>query len=420
MEGNVFSADILVVDDTPANLSLLTSMLKEDGYKVRPAPSGKLALKAAENSLPDLILLDINMPDMNGYDVCRKFKQNPKIKDVPILFISALSDTFDKLKAFEVGGVDYITKPFQFEEVNARVNTHLSLRRSQLELVDKNKKIIDTLERLKDTQSKLVQSEKMASLGVLTAGISHEINNPINFVLSSGKSVKKIVFNIVDMLREYEKITLENVATQLNKIQYLKEGKDLDGLVEGVTELIENITTGSERISDIVTGLHTFSRLDEERKMITDIEENMNSAIMMLSHECRDGIKVIREFQHPPRLYCYPGKLNQVFVNVLHNAVQAINEKSDKGIIKVKLATESIGNKNHLIIVVNDNGIGIREQDKEKIFQPFFTTKEVGKGIGLGLSISYSIIKEHNGEIYIDNHLDEGTTFKIVLPYINE
>jgi DNA-binding response OmpR family regulator len=189
-------ANILAVDDNPANLRLLVEILQEQGYLVRPVPSGKFALTAAQGLPPDLILLDIMMPELDGYEVCQCLKNEEKTRHIPVIFISALNDALDKVKAFSVGGVDYITKPFQVEEILARVATHLRLSSLQQNLVQKTQALTETLQALQITQNQLIQTEKMAALGQLIAGIAHEINTPMGAIRSS-------IENITDFFDQY-------------------------------------------------------------------------------------------------------------------------------------------------------------------------------------------------------------------------
>lgn len=223
---NNYKGDILVVDDTPANLRLLVGILTEHGYKVRPIPNGKLALSGIQLSPPDLILLDIMMPEMNGYEVCEHLKAHPGTKDIPVIFISAIHEVLDKVKAFAVGGVDYITKPFQMEEVLARVDTHLSIRRLPKSLEAKNNDLAHTLEHLKATQNQLIHAEKMAALGNLIANIAHEVNTPLGAIRSSIENIADFMNDTLEKLPKFfQEISLENQQAFLEINQISKNKK---------------------------------------------------------------------------------------------------------------------------------------------------------------------------------------------------
>ncbi len=234
MTAKKYKGNIMVVDDTPANLRLLDELLIPLGYDVRPFPKGVLALKATESDPPDLILLDINMPDMNGFEVCRHLKDNVKTKDIPVIFLSARGETLDKVEAFSAGGIDYITKPFQIEELSVRIETHINLHRYQIEIEQKNIELQQTLEKLKESQTQLVQSEKMASLGVLTAGIAHEINNPVNFMQASAKGLGKVFMHIREILDQYAQIDPKKSAAEFEKIKQHKQKIDFEELLNDV------------------------------------------------------------------------------------------------------------------------------------------------------------------------------------------
>jgi signal transduction histidine kinase len=414
--------DVLIVDDTPANLKVLSEILKERGYRVRPAPNGRLALQAARRDPPDVILLDINMPDMNGYQVCEVLKSEDDLMAIPVIFISALNEEIDKVRAFGAGGIDYVTKPFQVEEVLARVKTHLALRRSQLALERKNQQLEETLKRLKETQSQLVQSEKMASLGVLTAGVAHELNNPVNFVSSCTIGLTKVLARLRRLLDLYDELTPENAAERLAQIDTLKQEVDYQGLAPGLDELLTGLRTGAERATAIIEGLRIFSRVDEQVRKLLDVHENLDSALMVLANELKGSIGLRKEYGKLPLLLGFPGKLNQVFVNVIKNAVDAIKEKQqvgqDTGLDEIVIRTEVVqpGCEPWVRISISDTGSGIEQEVQDHIFEPFFTTKEVNRGIGLGLSISHGIVRDHAGRIEVRSEPGTGTVFQIWLP----
>jgi len=411
---------ILVVDDTPANLQLLESILQEKGYAVRAAISGQMALKAVRHQPPDIILLDINMPAMNGYEVCRELKSDPLLAEIPVIFVSAAVDTADKLKAFEEGGVDYVTKPFQPLEVLARVETHLTLFRVRRELEDKNRELEQAMNDLRLAQTQLVQSEKMAALGLLTAGIAHELNNPLNFIAASVQGLKKTVAP-VDELMALCQLLPQGATDAVDRIADWSREHQAAELRETMNELVDNACYGANRAAEIVTGLRVFSRLDEAEQKSANLHECLDAALMLLHSRYRDKIRIERNYGELPPWLCQPGKLNQVFMNLLANAVDAIFAKPGPGADEVICVTTRLEERQGRIcavVEIADTGTGMTQEVKTKLFQPFFTTKEVGKGVGLGLAISHGIVRDHGGSIEVESEAGRGSLFRVVLPQV--
>jgi len=272
-----------------------------------------------------------------------------------------------------------------------------------------NSELMTTITNLKLTQSQLVQSEKMASLGQLVAGIAHEINNPVNFISAGVDSLSTNLEEIRQVLDIYHKITSGNVVEKLKEIEELKEKVEYKEAIRETNKLIESIKSGTNRTTEIVRGLRTFSRLDEDILKMADIHEGLNATLILLHNKYKNRIEIIKNYGILPLIECYPGQMNQVFMNILSNAVDAID---DKGAITINT---SVLNK-HVQISIKDTGPGIPENIRQKIFDPFFTTKEVGKGTGLGLSICQSIIEKHHGSIDIKTEVGKGSEFFILLP----
>jgi two-component system, NtrC family, sensor kinase len=266
-----------------------------------------------------------------------------------------------------------------------------------------------TLKDLKQAQSQLVQSEKMVSLGQLVASIAHEINNPVNFISAGVDSLSTNLEEIRQVLEIYHKITEGNVTEKLKEIEELKTRVEYKEAIREVNKLIESIKNGTNRTTEIVRGLRTFSRLDEDTLKMADIHEGLDSTLILLHNKYKNRIEILKNYGNLPLIECYPGQLNQVFMNILSNTVDAIDEK---GIITI---STSISN-GFIQISIKDTGQGIPENIREKIFDPFFTTKRIGKGTGLGLSISQSIIEKHNGSIDIKSEVGKGSEFVIMLP----
>jgi signal transduction histidine kinase/streptogramin lyase len=279
----------------------------------------------------------------------------------------------------------------------------------------------DALSDLKQAQAQLVQSEKMASLGVLTAGIAHEVNNPINFVTTSCKALKNMVQDVFELFGHYDKLTSENVGEVLEEVEDLKEAIEYDELQEGVDDLTGNITSGAQRTADIVKGLQTFSRLEEGEKKRVDLHENLDSVLLML-HSRYDGIlKVEKEYGEIPPVDCFPGQLNQAFMNVLINGIEAIERKEDRSDveeIRIRTSTVEVDGAMWVEISISDTGTGIPKDLTGRIFEPFFTTKDVGEGTGLGLAMSLGIVEDHGGKIEVEREDGKGATVVISLPVI--
>lgn len=294
------------------------------------------------------------------------------------------------------------------------------VREQNVMLEDKVKIRTDELEQalrnLQNTQSQLVNQEKMASLGQLTAGIAHEINNPINFVSSNITPLKRDIKDIMEVI-EFYRTTAEKEFTSDSKkeAKQLEDDLELDYVLDEVDQLLKGMDDGARRTVEIVKGLRLFSRVDEQDMKKVDLHDGINSTIILLNSTMPTRIRVIRDFGELPMVECLAGKINQVFMNIINNAVHALADHIDKiADPKIELRTRSLGD--HVTIEIIDNGPGMPEHVKQRIFEPFFTTKAVGKGTGLGLSIVYSIIENHKGKLEVITEENQGTTFKITLP----
>lgn len=407
-------SSILIVDDVPANLSLLTDILKGHGYKVRPAPNGRLALEAARRLPPDLILLDIDMPDMDGYAVCRALKSTPELADIPVLFISALNETRDKLRAFGEGGQDYITKPFHVEEVLARVGTHLELRRARQELAARNAALEHALEDLRRAQDHLVQSEKMAALGVMAAGVAHEINNPLNFIKAGSQSLRNDIRDLLSLVAFCEDQIRPESRPALDEA---KRKMDYAALTRELDDLSVAILHGLSRAEDIVNGLLVFARTDKTMHPDIDVRSVMDSALTMLHSRAKKLARIDKHYADVPLVTGNAGKLSQVVLNILNNALDAIAAKNNgQGLLRIDIETQILDGQPLVLLRVTDNGRGMTPEILSKICDPFFTTKPVGKGTGLGLFICSNLLKEHRGDLDVRSRPETGTTVTISLP----
>ncbi|MBO3461634.1 sensor histidine kinase, partial [Aetokthonos hydrillicola] len=274
---------------------------------------------------------------------------------------------------------------------------------------------------LQKTQAQLVHSEKMSSLGQMVAGISHEINNPIGFIDGNLGYANQYVNDLLDLIRVYQEQYPQFNSAIAAKIKAI----DLQYLCNDLPKLMESMRAGSQRITNIVLGLRNFSRLDEAKLKPVDIHEGIDNTLMILNHQLtiphKLDIQIIKNYGQLPKVSCYVNQLNQVFMNILNNAIYALKEnmhhwQSTSQIPTIEISTSVVDNQK-ILISIKDNGSGIASDVQQHIFDPFFTTKPVGQGTGLGLSIAYHIVVEkHQGKLYCLSVLGEGTEFQIEIP----
>ncbi len=267
---------------------------------------------------------------------------------------------------------------------------------------------------LKDAQSQLVHSEKMASLGQLTAGIAHEINNPINFVYNGIDTLKMSLDELLEIVEKYAELDkAEDKEKVLREVQALKRQLSYGDLLGDINSLVGDIKKGAVRTMEIVKGLRVFSRLDEEEKKFANIGECLDATLILLQNKFKGRVEVKKYYDASMKeINCYPGQLNQVFMNIINNAIQAISEDRKDGVVTIYTETQ----EENVVIRIKDNGVGMSEQVKKRVFEPFFTTKAVGVGTGLGMSITFGIIEKHNGQIFVNSEEGKGTEFVIQIP----
>ena len=388
----------MVVDDNPNNLKLVRKLLSEKNYKVRIATRGEMALKSVRSTLPDLILLDITMPGISGFETCEQLKDNTDTKNVPIIFLSALKDESEIIKGFEVGGVDFVTKPFKSEILLARIQTHTQLYSLQNTLLNNNKKLENKIAELKQAQNQLIESEKMAALGNMVKGVAHELNTPI------GISITAISFFRTEAER-LKKLFIQGEMTKKNLSEYFDEtealGHSINISLEKAAELIQSF-----KLVSVEQQQDTMSQFNV-RQNFADIAESFSHAFK------NKNIKIKNEIPSDIRLTSFPGIFYQIYTNLLNNANIHAFDKAAEGLISVQAEQQ----KNYLVIKFIDNGKGMTDDIKQHLFDAFFTTKRGQGGTGLGMNIVRTLVTEKlAGEIKVDTEVGKGTCFTIQVP----
>ncbi|WP_319420881.1 hybrid sensor histidine kinase/response regulator [Pleurocapsa sp. FMAR1] len=474
--------NILVVDDTPQNLHLLVDILTKYEYKVRPVPNGKLALSAAEINPPDLILLDIMMPDIDGYQVCKQLKTNPKTKHIPVIFISAINESVDKVKAFAIGGADYIQKPFQMHEVLIRVKNQLALVNLKDQLQARNEQLNETVNQLKKNQKQIIKVNKYLALEKITAGISQQVNNPlleiksslaelnqfsesslkdlpiflqqlspeqqkyfiallkqarsrnVNLLLSTAEK-QELKAKIIAKLERFKIAATEKTADillnlgsdeEIEEFLPLLTDKDYLAILENaylinnLHKSVEHIADSTDKFTKIIEALDNYadSQKTNIQKRQAHLKNTIEIALSSLAKQMPKGIQIMRNYGNLPAIYCYPEELQKLWFHLIQNALEAIGSL---GILTINLYQQ----QNNLIVDIIDTGEGIEPEVVQKMCDPFFTTKFSGDNTGLGLTIAKQIIEHHEGSITVNVLSDKATLpgktkFTVSLPIGND
>lgn len=370
--GSTSKGNVLLVDDTLDNLRLLSSILSDQGYKVRSVIRGSMALTAVQASPPELILLDITMPEMSGYEVCQRLKQDPKTAEIPVIFISALDDIVDKVKAFGVGGIDYISKPFHLEEVLARVNTHITLGR-QRQALQQQKQEIANLSQLKDR---------------LLSTVSHDLKSPLTVILGLSK-LMQATLELGDLTQQ--------------------------------REMLARIQASGEKMLNLVTDLLDLSRIEEGMQLqlepidLVTLIQHQVLAIEFSARQKQISIRVLLPDQ-PLRVQADTRRIEQVLGNLLSNAIKYT---PSQGQITISTEVTPPWVKVH----VQDTGFGIPANALERIFDRFYRVDlpqhQQETGTGLGLAIAKEIMTQHKGDLTVSSKLGQGSTFTLALPCEN-
>ncbi len=401
---------IMIVDDEPKHIEFLKNLLEQFGFDLMIALDGYEALQLLEERLPDIILLDVLMPEMDGFEVCRRLKENNNCRDIPVIFMIALTDTVDKVKGLELGAADYVTKPFQKQEVLTRLKTHFVMQQLQLqlkktrqsldatvtkrtlELTKSNEQLKNELAEQKRMEKILKQAQKMEAISTLSSGIAHDFNN-----------ILSIIVGYCEM------------AVMENKPKNTK-----------ISECLEKIDTAAFRAKELVQHLLTFCKQTEQKKTHIKISPILRYVINYLKAGFPAAIEIKKEIvEETGTVLADPTQIHQLILNLCQNAGQAMIENGGTLNISLKqifldsekvTAYPNMAPGHYTSISIQDKGSGMDQEIVERIFDPYFTTKEPGEGTGLGLAVAHGIAESHGGTILVESQVGAGSSFEVLLP----
>jgi len=417
---------VLIADDAPDILELLTFMLRKEGYEVVTANDGRRAIELSSTEQPDVILLDVMMPEMDGIETCRRLKADPRLRGIPVILVTGKTADDDVVHGLDVGAEDYVTKPFRKEILAARVRSAVRVKRDQDTILQINQQLLAEIGERKRMESELARAQRLESIGHLAAGIAHEINTPTQYIGDNVRFLEEAFGKLRRLIDAFGRL-LQAVkgasvtGALVGEIEAALQQASPDYLAGEIPRAAREALEGVERVARTVRAMMAFAEAGAERKKPINVNQAIENTVIVCRNQWKHVAEVVTDFDpHLPLVPCVPGEFNEVILNLLRNAAQAVADvvtpgSAEKGRITFRTRREA----DKVEIRIQDTGTGIPEEIRPRVFDPFFTTRTVGEGTGQGLAIAHAIVVQgHGGTITFETETGRGTTFIIRLPLV--